>query len=386
MRHPLFGAATTCYASKWGSGMRAGASLSRPLTVGRKLTNSFVILVLSFLIAEGLVRAMDLDRRIMGNPYEGNAILAPLQADPFLQWRGRAGIRLYATDERFNSRGFRTPEILPKGRGVQRIAVLGDSCTFGFVRSDKIGLDLPKPYPAQLQELLDRSEGPGRYEVVNYGTIGYSTFHGLRILRKEVLHDDPDFVVIRFGFNDHLASPVHRSYSSTRSPAREALEDTLSTSRVLSLLFFFRGNPVPDFGKWRSSAHPIVWVAPEDYDWHLSRMIDLSRAHGARPILLDAPAAPLDEVWQGDLRNLVYMSGYETIEQYYAAHDRYQSITVSVARTKGVPFVRTAAPSSETRSYFSGYDIVHPTAAGHERIARMLYAEISSMVAREQGH
>ena len=363
---------------------RPGLSVCERGRMLRKMAKSLISLVLTFLLLEGLVRVTDLDRQIMGNPYKGAPIIGMLQPDPFLHWRGYPGMRLLSTAERFNSRGLRGPEIARKRPGVRRIAVLGDSCTFGIVRAGEKFLDLPKPYAARLQELFDRNAGPGRYEVINYGTIGYTTFHGLRILRKEVLHDDPDFVVIRFGFNDHLASPVRHSFYSTRNSLREMIEDAVCPSRLLSLLFFFRGNPVKDASPWIISDHPIVWVTPEEYAWNLSHMIDLCRDHGAEPILLDALAAPITDEWRKDSVDFVNRMGYETMGQYLTAHEDYQAIAARVAREKAVPFVRTAVLPSQAWSYFSRYDIAHPIAAGHERIARILYKEITALAVRPE--
>lgn len=340
--------------------------------------------MLTFLALEGLVRATDLDRRILSDPFKDGGILKHLEPDAFLLWRGRPGVRLFDTSEHLNSRGLRGPEIGRKRPGVRRIAVLGDSCSFGIVRSDETRIEAPKPYASLLQGLLDRSAGPGRFEVINYATIGYSTFNGLRILRQQVLRDHPDFVVFRFGFNDHSASSVGHSFSNPRNSWLEAIQDVAIRSRILSLVFFYRGTPVPDFRKWRVSAQPITWVMLEDYAWNLSHMIDLCRAHGAEPILLDAPTAPVTERTTAEMAGFLVIAGYETLGQYLSAHARYQEATARVAEEKEVTFIRTAVLPSKAWSYFSRYDIAHPTAGGHARIAQMLSAEISAQVAREQ--
>jgi hypothetical protein len=133
-------------------------------------------------------------------------------------------------------------------------------------------------------------------------------------------------------------------------------------------------------GKWSLSAHPIVWVKPDDYAFNLSRMVDLARDLGARPILVDAPPAPASPQIRANAL-FIAGTGYVTIEQLLSAHARYQEITERVAREKGVSFLRTTPPAGEAATYFSLYDLPHPNAAGQVRIARFLRTEILTDVA-----
>jgi len=142
-------------------------------------------------------------------------------------------------------------------------------------------------------------------------------------------------------------------------------------------MLMYRGIPTDPAGArpWRVSAHPIPWVTPEDYAWNLSRMIDLARAHGAQPILLDAPAGPLTP----ELRKhtgFIAATGYGSMEQMLAAHARYQAITARVAAEKKVPLIRTADKLEGSLGYFSKVDPAHPNAAGHAVIAQRLYVSM----------
>jgi lysophospholipase L1-like esterase len=238
-----------------------------------------------------------------------------------------------------------------------------------------------RPYAAILQQILDEGFGRGRVEVINLGMIGYSSYHGLRVLRREGLGLDPDFVVIRFGWNDFVASPAGRSFANVHAPWLEKLEDLAYRSRLFALLTY-RGVPMErrNLRAGRPSAHPVPWVTEKEYAWNLSRMIDLSREHGAEPILLDAPAAPITrEIRENEA--FIEGTGYQSLDRYLAAHDRYQSIAEQIARAKGVRFLRTAPPPTEAGRYFTVYDIAHPNEEGQARIAYRLNAELAPTLA-----
>jgi len=216
---------------------------------------------LAFSAVEALFRALHLDTALLGDPLRDVPIMAALVPDPYLQWRGRPHGRFPWIPETLNERGFRGPTARPsKPAHVRRVAVLGDSCTFGVVRRAESVTALRRPYPALVQELLDREQAGG-FEVLSYAVIGYTSWHGLRQLHAEVLADDPDLVVIRFGWNDLFASPVERSFAAPRSPALERLERWLYASRLLGVLLY-RGIPTPREGYTleRLSSRPTTWV------------------------------------------------------------------------------------------------------------------------------
>lgn len=116
------------------------------------------------------------------------------------------------------------------------------------------------------------------------------------MFNREVLPDDPDVVVIRFGWNEYLASMLQRSYSIPRSRLLESLQDLFYESRLLTLLSYRGMTRATRREKkifWKPSPDPIVWVTPEAYGLHLRRMIEISREHAAGVLMLDAPAAPV---------------------------------------------------------------------------------------------
>src|SRR5919204_1755243 len=95
-----------------------------------------------------------------------------------------------------NSQGFRTAEFGAKAPGVERIACVGDSWTFGMPVNQE------ETYPSRVAALLRAAYPDRHYEVLNFGILGYSSFQGLQLMKRRVLDLDPDVVAIGFGMND----------------------------------------------------------------------------------------------------------------------------------------------------------------------------------------
>lgn len=110
--------------------------------------------------------------------------------------------------ERVNSWGFREREVpLAKPDGVYRIAVIGDSLTWGP------GVPVPERFSNLIERFLNEKGRPGStYEALNFGISGWDTEDEVRILRQLVLKTDPDFVLLQWYVNDfengyHLERP-----------------------------------------------------------------------------------------------------------------------------------------------------------------------------------
>ena len=101
---------------------------------------------------------------------------------------------LFLPSFRTNEQGLRDAPI--SNDGARRILSLGDSCTFGW------RVPQAAAYPQQLQRLLDRRYGVGRFRAINAGFPGYTSLQGLAYLRERGLALKPEIVVIAFGFND----------------------------------------------------------------------------------------------------------------------------------------------------------------------------------------
>jgi len=112
---------------------------------------------------------------------------------------------------RINSLGYHDTEFaVEKAPGELRGLVIGNSVVMGhFVTATQA-------FPNQLEELLARAvPGRERYQVINAGVQGYSTFQYKEVLRRSI-DLEPDFVVVGFCLND-ITEPylANREYGGT---------------------------------------------------------------------------------------------------------------------------------------------------------------------------
>lgn len=182
-----------------------------------------------------------------------------------------------------NSRGLRGGREFstPKPAGAFRVAIFGDSFTFG----EDVGDD--ETFPQQMQRLLPEAE------VLNFGVHGYGHDQMLLYLRETLPIYQPDVVVLAYVTDDSL-----RNLFGFRDYQKPTFE---RTAAGLAL----RGTPVPtpeDFltqERMRSRLIDLLTMATERAAWSwgdrraevdlltdalLSEFFREARAAGARPV------------------------------------------------------------------------------------------------------
>jgi lysophospholipase L1-like esterase len=150
------------------------------------------------LLAEGAARLMARSARGGKEQLERSRYT---EYDPVLGWRKTPGAQVvydrreYHVEYRVNSRGLRGPErAYAKTPGVPRVLALGDSFVEAFMADD------PSTITSRLEAHLG-GRGCGA-EVINGGTVGYSTDQEYLFYRDEGRKYAPDVVVLFVYHND----------------------------------------------------------------------------------------------------------------------------------------------------------------------------------------
>ena len=144
-----------------------------------------------------------------------------------LRWK-RANVRL-------NRLGYREREYGKKPPGRYRIAMIGDSYTFGqgIPESDRM---------SNLLQLTLTQRAPG-IEVLNFGVPGNNTADEVRVLRQALADAKPDFVLLQWFVNDieNKGPSTDVGASAPSPPAPSWLARARTAMRHQSVLYFLGG-------------------------------------------------------------------------------------------------------------------------------------------------
>ncbi len=188
--------------------------------------------------------------------------------------------------ETTNSLGFRgRDEYGPKASGIYRVIALGDSWTYGVMVNDD------ETYPAQLSRLLNASSEGRRFEVLNLGCVGYTSYQGKVLLAKYIRQLTPDLITVCFGHNDSRRT---RMFSDRQQPRPGEwvilIQSMLGKSQFYQAMrncllrvkkkAASRGGGVTPAEKWPQRA------SPDEYEANLKEIISIARENNSRAILL----------------------------------------------------------------------------------------------------
>jgi lysophospholipase L1-like esterase len=122
-----------------------------------------------------------------------------------------------------------------KPAGTFRIAVVGDSCTFG------LGLELEDTWPKQLERELQKTNP--RVEVINFGVMGYNTPQEAERIQDKVLKYSPDLIIIGYSLNDigifsreRRVLNTYKGYDSFLTTGNNFVDSLLTHSKTYLLL------------------------------------------------------------------------------------------------------------------------------------------------------
>jgi lysophospholipase L1-like esterase len=237
-----------------------------------------------------------------------------------------------------NSEGFRDVEMRKqKPPSVFRIICLGDSWTFGW------NVGSTQSYPQRLQDLFRREFPEANFEVFNLGVGGYTSFHGLRLLKTRVLDLNPNVVVVAFAMNEpHMAGVDDKHASTSKESINLAqtlsgLSESFKLLRYWALRLTWKPRSISEYlenksynATWREQVtgndfdkfEPWMRNSLRDYDRHHREMIRVARSHNTSIVLL------YNEFWKDS---------------------PYLKVLQRISRDEGVPLVDSSALIAEAQ-------------------------------------
>lgn len=258
-----------------------------------------------------------------------------------------------------NSLGMRDVEPLdPLGPNDARIVAIGDSVTFGMHVQGR------ETWPEVLESRMNSGSEPElartrrRYEVLNMGVSGYSTYDEALLVRYGAMTLSPDLVIIGYYLNDAETEPVQQLHQHFRKAI------WWEHSALLRFLAFQKRT----WDQERLGGGDVFrYLNREPRKWQsvVDGFADIARStsrRGARVLLAVLPT----------------LRGFERWEDY--PYEDLHSQAVEAGRAAGFETVdvlpawrASGRPPAELR-----VDEEHPNAVGHALIAEAILAKIAS--------
>lgn len=280
--------------------------------------------------------------------------------DARLGWQLRPGVGDH------NAGGFRgrptTPIPVP---GTTRIATTGDSVTYG------LGLTADQAFPAALERHLN-AHGAARYEVLNFGVPGYSTFQ-VRQQLDAVLEWHPHVLLMTFSTDDSETSPVVINVGGTYAMFRNPFErhwwldsDTHWRLARWSPLYRLTSQALQTLASGQIDPDAVV-LRPEVARANVHAIADVSRTRGIPFVVALSPFIP------------PYPDTPYARQALSAMTDLESSLSASASLVLNLEPVYRDGGSAYR---WSGTDIEHHSPAGAEAVGAFLGAQMRARLLR----
>jgi lysophospholipase L1-like esterase len=288
---------------------------------------------------------------------------------PFLQFTGPRGPVPGTTADFYL--GFKEIKLsdIPKPSGVIRVACLGGSTT-------------ADGYPESLQEFLARSAPGRKFQVLNFGSMWWSSVHSTVNYVLNVIDFKPDYLILHDSCNDHhyrgfpgLRGDCAHAYRLFQVP--QTIGETLFRFSLiyrigrtfLSWLIpsvFRRSMEMKEIGLLPGKTYNYVPAELYVIDRNIRTICTVARNEGSKVCLTTMP-----------LSN-VHTFGEEH-DKVYRPHTRdVNEIIRKIARETGFPLADFDATMTGREEFFK--DAVHATVAGNnakaEAVGQVILADL----------
>ena len=208
-----------------------------------------------------------------------------------------------------------------KPENTYRIALLGDSFAFGW------GVHQKESFAAQLEDNLNNMSTNGvKYEVMNFGVPGYSTFQEVAQFKSEGIDFDPDAVLVFFIRNDFGFPFFVRNISNNSG-------GIFSSTKFVSIL-----NQATD------SKDELMKLEMKKLDPNraLSRLSNFTRERGIRLFVAINPK----EGWKHDYRRLTVLKNRKDITTMFMRKNYLHTIKANEIPEKNLTLSNDPHPSA----------------------------------------
>jgi len=345
-----------------------------PKPIVNKLINYLLLPVLSVVVFVVLVETglwiFDINPHPRGVEFTVNRALD--YPDVFLKdhdlfWRLRPNRTIVSEffegkSYHINRQGFRGDDFHIEKKGL-RIAILGNSCSFGW------GVDDDESFAGRLQAMLRNTPGFDSAEVYNFSVPGYSSFQGVRNYQKYVRPYKPDILLVTFAWNDQWISANNRPDKDQKMPPELILDlyNTVGPTRfyrlLKSLMFSAAGGwEMPEYRDQEAR------VSLDDFKANLGEIIDMAHKDDARVILLTSPIPSMETYYNRTEKSYMH-------ERHYY----YNEMTREAAAVHGAELIDLAAIFDKYDDLFEDVtsDPFHYNSAGHALAATEIFREIT---------
>ncbi len=218
--------------------------------------------------------------------------LPAIRFDPVLGPRSRPGYAGPWARQEFSvvidERGFRATDTTKASAGAAGVALLGDSCTFGW------GLATNETFAAGLAQQAARAGRP--IDILNAAYPGDSAVVGPLLLRMQVLRHGPRIVVLGYSGNNafHITAQSDTERFRFADLRRQILRSRFMA--VVASAFASRTSPEIHPRHWNAYRElPLSrWrrvASPSEFEAATREMVSLARERDTHPVLLIFPRA-----------------------------------------------------------------------------------------------
>ncbi len=302
------------------------------------------------------------------------------EIDPLIAFSLRPGLRGHfkGAPVEINSRGLRGPEIGPKPPGGVRIALLGDSHTFGW------GVAWQDTFGERLAARLTEQANGREIEVLNLGVPGYNSVQEVRTFERWIDELSPDYAVIHYVGNDSQL-PNFMYAPPDVFALRPSLMLEFLRSRFRALWrqghrpVLLERAPRDEENRYRYAGREVperyrALQGQENLRAAYDRLVALAAEH-EMPVALLLDANDYERLLTGRQENV-----HAPAAQQLVAHWRALGLPVVDTQERVLSALRASGDPSA--SLWIGEDDPHPNARRHALIAEALMAELgTSMLA-----